>query len=124
VETRPLARRRAAPASDEGGLRTATATATREPLPRPQTASSDAAISAAIEELDLLAEALRNGGAPHIDQLMRLIDVLRRQLSANPPKMSEANQGWAQFADYATKYLSNIAGVMARVESIGRILGR
>ena len=73
----------------------------------------------AAANIDAIARLLREGRAPHLDQLMQLLDMIKRHAGADPPRNAEAREGWTAFSDYALRYLSGIEGLKREVERVG-----
>jgi hypothetical protein len=76
----------------------------------------------AAEDIDAVVALLRAGDAPHLEQLVQLLDVVKRHATGQPLRLPEARQGWSAFADYARRYLGDIAGLEAEVDRIDALL--
>ncbi len=73
-------------------------------------------------DIDRVVQLLRVGEAPHLEQLIQLLDVVKRHTTTQPPRLAEARQGWTAFSEYARRYLGDVDGLEAEVKRLDAVL--
>lgn len=85
------------------------------------TLSTSVEMRAASEIKDLIALVERRD-VQHKAEIVGLLRSVQASLSAGPSRKKEAKDGWLAFADYATRYLQHVEGLISFVERISRLL--